>query len=267
MSELQEKLARRRSQMESVDSLNSIEDAIQNYKTRSSSNSSGLTPVKLRHVGEAVSEDGVTQRTGEQHSEEREQYEPNTHTTSHYKEVIDREVVREDSSGSRGSSSSRGGRMSRKRGDSMGSVSSNLSALPPPPGTSRALESSRSDEIVDFPDNDIQLALKIIESEIKKVKENNDELQRQKPTIITLHDPEIHIDTDINNWTQSASGDIKFEIRVVVRHNRTSTPGSDYESTVYKTYPEFRQFRASLGLTLEGMYNIMIKHYYIIYMK
>ena len=128
--------------------------------------------------------------------------------------------------------------------------------------TSASASSSVTDEDTDDNDpsdtaqviTDIKQSLHGLEDEMNTVRTNNTTLQHNHPSSITNHDPEIHIDTLIRNWTQGSSNEaVRYEIYIEVRHSRNTTSPTTTTTTVQKTYMEFRRFRASLGLTLEGM--------------
>ena len=78
-----------------------------------------------------------------------------------------------------------------------------------------------------------------------------------KAKVYTKHHPELQINTEISKWIRSSSSDcdedeVRYAVLVDVRHNKAVSPGKAMISTVNKTYAEFRQFRAALGLSEEG---------------
>jgi hypothetical protein len=122
----------------------------------------------------------------------------------------------------------------------------------------------------------LKQSLELLEADIESMRECTTALQLDKHRAVTKHDSEtVHIHTDITSWRKrersrgSSSGDhndndddgdddIQYEIQLEVRHSKAPYPSSSSSvppsstTVVWKSYTDFRRFRASLGLSLEG---------------
>lgn len=103
--------------------------------------------------------------------------------------------------------------------------------------------------------------LKKLQSNISTAKKQYRKLQEDNVNIHTKHNPELQINTEIREWTRKAAqgneDEISFAILVHLLHSAASPIKSDAAMrTVHKTYTEFRQFRAKLGLSEEGVDDI-----------